>query len=103
MIGYSYRCVVTVGGNSAYDIKSATSNVIGPVVKGTAAAPSVSVGGTKKIESTLKATVTGLPKYGNSNVSYQWQTSADGSKWVDSTQSDAKSVSFKPAYSLVNQ
>lgn len=103
MIGYSYRCVVTVNGNSAYDIKSATSNVIGPVVKGTAAAPSVSVGGTKKIESTLKATVTGLPKYGNSNVSYQWQTSADGSTWANSAQSDAKSVSFKPAYSLVNQ
>ena len=103
MIGYSYRCVVSVNGNSAYDIKSATSNVIGPVVKGTAAAPSVSVGGTKKIESALKATVTGLPKYGNSNVSYQWQTSADGSTWADSTQSDAKSVSFKPAYSLVNQ
>ena len=103
MVGFSYRCIVSVSGNSAYDIKSATSNVIGPVVKGTAAAPSVSVGGTKKIESTLKATVTGLPKYGNSNVSYQWQTSADGSKWADSTQSDAKSVSFKPAYSLVNQ
>ena len=103
MIGVSYRCVVSVNGNSAYDIKSATSNVIGPVVKGTAAAPSVSVGGTKKIESTLKATVTGLPKYGNNKVSYQWQTSADGSTWVDSTQSDAKSVSFKPAYSLVNQ
>ena len=103
MIGYSYRCVVTVSGNSAYDIKSATSNVIGPVVKGTAAAPSVSVGGTKKIESTLKATVTGLPKYGNSNVSYQWQTSADGSTWTDSSQSDAKSVSFKPAYSLVGK
>ena len=103
MIGDSFRCVVTVSGNSAYDIKSATSNVIGPVVKGTAAEPSVSVGGTKKIESTLKATVTGLPKYGNSNVLYQWQTSADGSKWADSTQSDAKSVSFKPAYSLVNQ
>ena len=103
MVGFSYRCVVSVSGNSAYDIKSATSNVVGPVVKGTAAAPSVSVGGTKKIESTLKATVTGLPKYGNSNVSYQWQTSADGSKWVDSAQSDAKSVSFKPAYSLVNQ
>ena len=103
MVGFSYRCVVSVSGNSAYDIKSATSNVVGPVVKGTAAAPSVSVGGTKKIESTLKATVTGLPKYGNSNVSYQWQTSADSSKWVDSAQSDAKSVSFKPAYSLVNQ
>ena len=103
MVGFSYRCVVSVSGNSVYDIKSATSNVVGPVVKGTAAAPSVSVGGTKKIESTLKATVTGLPKYGNSNVSYQWQTSADGSKWVDSAQSDAKSVSFKPAYSLVNQ
>lgn len=103
MVGYSFRCIVSVSGNSAYDIKSATSNVIGPVVKGTAAAPSVSVDGTKKIESTLKATVTGLPKYGNSNVSYQWQTSADGSKWVDSAQSDAKSVSFKPAYSLVNQ
>lgn len=103
MIGYSYRCVVTVSGNSAYDIKSATSNVIGPVVKGTAAAPSVSVSGTKKIESALKATVTGLPKYGNSNVSYQWQTSADGSTWADSTQSDAKSVSFKPAYSLVGK
>ena len=103
MIGDSFRCIVTVSGNSVYDIKSATSNVVGPVVKGTAAAPSVSVGGMKKIESTLKATVTGLPKYGNSNVSYQWQTSADGSKWVDSAQSDAKSVSFKPAYSLVNQ
>ena len=103
MIGVSYRCVVSVSGNSAYDIKSATSNVIGPVVKGTAAAPSVSIGGTKKIESTLKATVTGLPKYGNSKVSYQWQTSADGSTWAESTQSDAKSVSFKPAYSLVNQ
>ena len=103
MIGFSYRCIVSVSGNSAYDIKSATSNVIGPVVKGTAAAPSVSVGGTKKIESTLKATVTGLPKYGNSNVSYQWQTSADGSTWADSTQSDAKSVSFKPAYSLVGK
>ena len=103
MIGVSYRCVVSVSGNSAYDIKSATSNVVGPVVKGTAAAPSVSVGGTKKIESTLKATVTGLPKYGNSNVSYQWQTSADGSTWANSAQSDAKSVSFKPAYSLVNQ
>ena len=103
MVGFSYRCIVSVSGNSAYDIKSATSNVIGPVVKGTAAAPSVSVGGTKKVESTLKATVTGLPKYGNSKVSYQWQTSADGSKWVDSAQSDAKSVSFKPAYSLVNQ
>ena len=103
MVGFSYRCIVSVSGNSAYDIKSATSNVIGPVVKGTAAEPSVSVGGTKKIESTLKATVTGLPKYGNSNVLYQWQTSADGSKWADSTQSDAKSVSFKPAYSLVNQ
>ena len=103
MIGYSYRCVVSVSGNSAYDIKSATSNVIGPVVKGTAAAPSVSVGGTKKIESTLKVTVTGLPKYGNSKVSYQWQTSADGSTWADSTQSDAKSVSFTPAYSLVDK
>ena len=103
MIGFSYRCIVSVSGNSAYDIKSATSNVIGPVVKGTAAAPSVSVGGTKKIESTLKATVTSLPKYGNSNVSYQWQTSADGSTWADSTQSDAKSVSFKPAYSLVGK
>ena len=103
MVGFSYRCIVSVSGNSAYDIKSATSNVIGPVVKGTAAVPSVSVGGTKKVESTLKATVTGLPKYGNSKVSYQWQTSADGSKWVDSAQSDAKSVSFKPAYSLVNQ
>lgn len=103
MVGFSYRCIVSVSGNSAYDIKSATSNVIGPVVKGTAAAPSVSVGGTKKIESTLKATVTSLPKYGNSNVSYQWQTSADGSTWADSTQSDAKSVSFKPAYSLVGK
>ena len=103
MIGYSFRCVVSVSGNSAYDIKSATSNTIGPVVKGTAAAPSVSVGGTKKIESTLKATVAGLPKYGSSNVSYQWQTSADGSTWANSAQSDAKSVSFKPAYSLVNQ
>ena len=103
MIGVSYRCVVSVSGNSAYDIKSATSNVIGPVVKGTASAPSVSVSGTKKIESTLKATVTGLPKYGNSNVSYQWQTSADGSTWANSAQSDAKSVSFKPTYSLVNQ
>lgn len=103
MVGYSFRCIVSVSGNSTYDIKSATSNVVGPVVKGTAAAPSVSVGGTKKIESALKATVTGLPKYGNNNVLYQWQTSADGSKWVDSAQSDAKSVSFKPAYSLVNQ
>ena len=103
MVGYSYRCVVSVSGNSAYDIKSATSNVIGPVVKGTASAPSVSVGGTKKIESTLKATVTELPKYGSSKVSYQWQTSADGSTWADSTQSDAKSVSFKPAYSLVGK
>ena len=103
MVGYSFRCIVSVSGNSVYDIKSATSNVVGPVAKGTAAAPSVSVGGTKKIESTLKATVTGLPKYGNNKISYQWQTSADGSEWVDSAQSDVKSVSFKPAYSLVNQ
>ena len=102
-VGYRFRCVITVSGNTAYDIKGSTSNALGPVTKGSTTAPTIAINGTKKIESKLTASVTGLPKYGTNKLTYQWQTSTDGSTWINSTQSDAKSSTFTPANTLINQ
>ena len=84
-----------------YIIADTTSTAVS--VSKASASISTTISGTKKIEQKLTAGVSGLPTAGTNSITYKWQTSADGKTWTDSTQSDAKTNIFVPAYTLINQ
>ena len=100
-LNYYYRCVVTLT-NPYYSKATATSAATAKCGKGTHGAPTVSISGNKVIENTLTCNVSGQPT-GTTSTSYQWQYSSDGKTWSNSTQSDAKSKTFTPNYTWVNQ
>ena len=82
-VGYYYRCVITVSGNAYYNVNGATSAAYGPMGKGSHAAPTVSVSGTKAYGSTLTANVSGQPT-GTTSTTYQWQrNSGTNGAWVN--------------------
>lgn len=77
------RCVITVSGNAYYNVNGATSAAYGPIGKGSHAAPTVSLSGSKVYGATLTANVSGQPT-GTTATGYQWQrNSGTNSTWAN--------------------